>query len=204
MRTVVATDGSCLRNPDGPGGWAWITNDGDYDSGGHPSTTNNIMELTAILQALRAFPAPAALHIQSDSKYSINCVTLWCIGWARNGWRKRKGEPIANLDLIRTIVNELDGRDVTFEWVRGHNGHHLNEAADDLANTAAMNNRNDTFQQLPSVKGISRTQARTVRCPECGTEPNQKCFRDDGTPRESNHLERVHFYLSAHPPVPSP
>lgn len=132
---IVATDGACLGNP-GPGGWAWFTEDGQYDNGSHPSTTNNIMELTAILRALQAFPDP--LIIQSDSQYSIDCVTKWWKGWARNGWRRQKNKPIKNVELIKTIVAELDGRDVTFEWVRGHNGHRLNEAADELANSAAV------------------------------------------------------------------
>lgn len=135
-RTTLATDGSCLTNP-GPGGWAWITEDGAHDSGAKAATTNNEMELTAILQALRAFPHTPLL-IQSDSRYSIDCVTKWCVGWARNNWRKRDGEPIKNLIVIQGIVTELQGRDITFEWVRGHNGHHLNEQADTLANRAAL------------------------------------------------------------------
>ena len=147
MRITIATDGSCLRNPDGPGGWAWITADGQYDSGGRSATTNNVMELQAILQAVRAFPAPAALHIQSDSMYSLNCVTIWWKAWKKKGWRKSNGDVVANLDLVKTILAELDGRDVTFEWVRGHNGHPLNEAADGLANAAAVGHRDDSFRR---------------------------------------------------------
>jgi ribonuclease HI len=137
-RIVIATDGACLPTNPGPGGWAWITEDGQYDSGHKPHATNNEMELTAIWRALLAFPHPTELHIQSDSQYSINCVTKWWMGWERNGWKRRKDQPIKNVELIKSIVTELwvTKRAVTFEWVRGHNGHPLNEAADSLAEAA--------------------------------------------------------------------
>lgn len=128
-RTIVATDGSCLRNP-GPGGWCWYRDDDAWAAGGESHTTNNRMELTALLEALRAFPADRPLHVMADSKYVIDAVTTWIHNWRRRGWRTGRGEPVKNRELIEAIDAELAGREVTFEWVRGHTGHPLNEAAD--------------------------------------------------------------------------
>lgn len=133
-RTIVATDGACEPNP-GPGGWAWFTKDGRYDSGHHPATTNNIMELTAIKEAILSLDGP--LYIQSDSQYAINCLTKWWRSWQKKGWMTKPGKPVKNRELIESIVAAIEGRDIIWEWVRGHDGHALNEAADDLANAAA-------------------------------------------------------------------
>ena len=134
-RITVATDGSC-NCVTRKGGWAWVTDCYGSDSGPESDTTNNAMELTAILQALLAFPHPQPLHIQSDSMYSLDCITKWWKGWEAKGWVKRDGEPVKNKDLIQRIVVELKERDVTFEHVRGHRGHRLNEMADRLAGAA--------------------------------------------------------------------
>ena len=130
----VATDGSALGNP-GPGGWGWCVDSRRQASGGERHTTNNIMELVAIREALVANPGP--LEILTDSQYAINCLTKWLPGWRRRGWKTSSGTPVKNKDLIVEIAGLLAGRAVTFTWVRGHNGHPLNEAADLLARTAA-------------------------------------------------------------------
>lgn len=128
--TVAATDGSCFKNP-GPGGWAWVTPDGRNGSGGLPRTTNNAMELTAVLEVLRAVDGPLA--VATDSSYVVDCLCAWAAGWKKAGWKARGGKPIKNLDLIQAILSECEGRWVRIQWVRGHNGHPLNEKADRLA-----------------------------------------------------------------------
>lgn len=135
-RIVVATDGSCLGNP-GPGGWAWYVDSHRWQAGASVSTTNNQMELQAVLEALRSLPRDATLHIESDSKYAIDALTSWIHNWRRRGWKTSAGKPVANRDLIVSIDRELTGRNVTFKWVRGHAGHERNEAADLRARAAA-------------------------------------------------------------------
>ncbi len=127
---VAAADGSSLNNP-GPAGWAWYIDDDTWAAGGWPRGTNNMGELKAVLDVLRATrDANEPLTILCDSQYAINCCTKWIPGWKRHGWRKRDGKPVLNRDLLEPIDEELDGRDVTFEWVKGHAGHAMNEAAD--------------------------------------------------------------------------
>jgi ribonuclease HI len=136
-QTVVYTDGSCLGNP-GPGGWAWAVDDGPCDSGGEPHTTNQRMEVTAVIRALESLPGP--LHVMSDSTYVVNCFEQrWWAGWLRRGWRNSQGKPVANRDLWETLlplVLEAD-RPVTFGWVKGHSGDRMNDVVDQLATQAA-------------------------------------------------------------------
>ena len=135
-RVVLATDGSCLRNP-GPGGWAWATEDGRQGSGGHADTTNNLMELRAVYEALGAFPSDTPLLIQADSMYVINIFTRWLSGWRAKGWKTAAKKPVLNREAIEMFADRLDGRDVRWEHVKGHSGHPLNELVDTLARTAA-------------------------------------------------------------------
>ena len=137
QRTSVATDGSCIGNP-GPGGWAWATEDGRSSAGGHPSTTNNLMELRAVFEALGAFPPHEPLLIQADSQYVIKIFTEWIESWRRRGWLTADRKPVQNQDAIEQIAARLSGRDVLWEHVRGHAGHVLNERVDKLARGAAM------------------------------------------------------------------
>ncbi|HAM43480.1 MAG TPA: ribonuclease HI [Propionibacteriaceae bacterium] len=139
-RVVLATDGSCLRNP-GPGGWAWATEDGRHDSGGHAETTNNLMELRAVYEALGAFPPEVPLLIQADSMYVINIFTRWLAGWQAKGWKTAAKKPVLNREPIEMIAERLRGRDVRWEHVKGHSGHPLNEQVDTLARTAAEKTR---------------------------------------------------------------
>jgi ribonuclease HI len=135
--TVVYTDGSCLGNP-GRGGWAWAVDGGPSDSGGEPHTTNQRMEVTAVIRALQSLPGP--LHVISDSTYVVNAFRQkWWEGWKRRGWRTTQGKPVANLDLWQELLElALDpDRPVTFAWVKGHSGDRMNDVVDLLATTAA-------------------------------------------------------------------
>jgi ribonuclease HI len=130
----VATDGSCSVNP-GPGGWAWTT-ETTHASGYQRVTTNQEMELRAILEALRAHPGQPIV-ILTDSKYAIDCVTSWLPRWRRNGWRTSARRPVKHQPTIEAIAAELDRRPVQLVKVPGHAGHPLNERADRLAAAAA-------------------------------------------------------------------
>lgn len=140
MTITAAVDGSALGNP-GPAGWAWVVSEDCWDSGGWDHGTNNLGELTAVLELLRA-TADAGLggeplHVLADSQYAINTVTKWRHGWKKRGWQKADKKPIKNLEVVKALDEAMQGRTVTFEWVRGHAGHPLNERADDLARGAA-------------------------------------------------------------------
>ena len=139
-RLTVATDGSCLSNPGGAGGWAWVVSADLWAAGGNASTTNQRMELQAIGEAVRAFP-DRPLLIQSDSQYSIKCLTEWLPGWVKNNWKNSAKKDVANQDLIKYIAFLLEDRDVVFEHVRGHRGHVLNEIADVKCGAAAAATR---------------------------------------------------------------
>jgi ribonuclease HI len=138
-RLVVATDGSALRNPNGPAGWCWFANGECWAAGGWPRNTNNAAELTAILEALRATAhmEPHHLVVESDSQYAINCITKWVHGWRRRGWTTAAGAPVKNAELVQAIDAERQGRSTEFRWVRGHSGHARNESADRRAVAAA-------------------------------------------------------------------
>lgn len=148
MTITAAADGSALGNP-GPAGWAWYVNDDCWRAGGWPHGTNNMGELMAVLDLFRstAHLPGEDLHILCDSQYVINSVTKWMPGWKRKGWRKSDGKPVMNVDLLKEIDRALIGRKYKFEWVRGHAGHDLNEAADDRARAAAT-----AYQQGVAVR----------------------------------------------------
>jgi len=138
MTIIAAADGSALGNP-GPAGWAWYIDDATWAAGGWKHGTNNMGELMAVLDLLRstAHRSDEPLRILCDSQYVINSVTKWMKGWKKKGWKKSDGKPVLNLELLKDIDAELAGRDASFEWVKGHAGHPLNEAADDRARAAA-------------------------------------------------------------------
>jgi len=137
---TAAVDGSSLSNP-GPAGWAWYVSKDCWACGGWPSATNNRGELTALLALLRATAdaglAGDELLVLADSQYVIDSVTKWMPGWVRRGWRKSDGKPVLNVDLMQALDAALAGRHVRFQWVKGHDGHPMNEAADELARGAA-------------------------------------------------------------------
>lgn len=137
MTLVAAADGSALGNP-GPAGWAWYVDDGCWASGGWPHGTNNMGELTAVLDLLQqTADLDDDLLVYCDSTYTINAITRWMAAWKRNGWRKRDRQPVANVAILQALDAAVHGRRVEFVWVKGHAGHELNEAADRLANAAA-------------------------------------------------------------------
>ncbi|MGX1804862.1 ribonuclease H family protein [Nocardia sp. NPDC055321] len=136
---IVSTDGSCLRNPGGAIGWAWVNHAGGSGDGGAVSGTNQIAELRALLEAVRAHSGSEPLLIESDSLYAIKCASEWINGWRRNGWRTSSGADVKNIELIREIDRAIAARPgpVRFRWVRGHVGNYFNEQADTLAGQAA-------------------------------------------------------------------
>ena len=138
MTIIAAADGSALGNP-GPAGWAWYIDDDRWASGGWPHGTNNMGELMAVLDLLQQTAGVEEdLVVICDSTYVINTITKWMANWKRKGWRKGDGQPVMNLEIIQALDAAMAGRKVRFEWVKGHTGHPLNEAADVRANAAAM------------------------------------------------------------------
>ena len=132
---VVYTDGACSGNP-GPGGWAWaVAPDGTpTGAGGEARTTNQRMEITAALDAVRRFAPAGPVVVVSDSTYVVNCFRdRWYVKWEANGWRNAKKQPVANADLWRPLVELVRGGDVQFRWVKGHSGDRLNDLVDQLA-----------------------------------------------------------------------
>ncbi len=138
MTITAAADGSALGNP-GPAGWAWYIDDDTWRAGGWPHGTNNMGELKAVLDLLEstAHRPEEPLRVLCDSQYVINSITKWMPGWKKKGWKKKDGKPVLNVDLMRSLDAAMAGRDVRFEWVKGHAGHELNEAADARARAVA-------------------------------------------------------------------
>ena len=146
MTITASADGSALGNP-GPAGWAWYIDDDNWAAGGWKHATNNRGELTAVLELFRATErVDDDLLILCDSQYVINSVTKWMPGWKHKGWRKSDGKPVMNVELLQEIDAAIAGRKYRFEWVRGHVGHVLNEAADARARAAA-----EAFQRGAAV-----------------------------------------------------
>lgn len=133
----VYTDGACAGNP-GPGGWAWaVAPEGSpCGSGGAAHTTNQRMEVQAVLEALRALPGE--ITIVSDSTYVVNCFRdRWWAKWERNGWRNSQKQPVANTDLWIPLIEEVKVRQPVFRWVKGHSGNRMNDLVDQLAVVAS-------------------------------------------------------------------
>ena len=160
MTITAAVDGSSLGNP-GPAGWAWEVSEDCWDAGGWPSGTNNLGELNAVLELLKATAqaglAHEELHILADSQYAINVISKWSPGWKKRGWVKADKKPIKNLELIQEIDRAMQGRTVTFEWVKGHAGHPLNERADDAARSCAEAYRDG--RDIPTGPGFASTES---------------------------------------------
>ena len=160
MTITAAVDGSSLGNP-GPAGWAWVVSEDCWDAGGWPSGTNNLGELNAVLELLKATAQAGLvdeeLHILADSQYAINVISKWSPGWKKRGWVKADKKPIKNLELIQEIDRAMQGRIVTFEWVKGHAGHPLNERADDAARSCAEAYRDG--RDIPTGPGFASTES---------------------------------------------
>ena len=135
------TDGACLGNP-GPGGWASILREADGSdvirTGGEPSSTNNRMELLAVIDALESLPEPSRVTICSDSEYVLQGLSEWMSGWKAKGWKKAVGKTVMNLDLWQRLEGQSSRHQLTTHWVKGHAGHPENERVDFLANTEAQ------------------------------------------------------------------
>ena len=137
MSTVeIFTDGACRGNP-GPGGWGAVLRYGNAEKelyGGERETTNNRMELTAVIRALESLKRSCRVRIVTDSQYVKNGMTQWIRNWKRNGWRTADRKPVKNVELWQRLSDLVDQHTVEWEWVRGHSGHPENERADLLAN----------------------------------------------------------------------
>ena len=141
---IVYTDGACSGNP-GPGGWAWaVAPTGPFESGAEAQSTNQRMELKAVLDALTKLDGE--LEIRSDSTYVVNCFRDgWWRGWRTRGWTNTARKPVANRDLWEPLVDLVEARgDVAFRWVKGHSGNRLNDRADELAVAAGLAQRQVT------------------------------------------------------------
>ena len=134
----IFTDGACSGNP-GPGGWAAILRAGAHEkeiSGGEAATTNNRMEMMAVICALGTLKKPSTAIIHTDSRYVMDGATKWMKRWKSNGWKTADKKPVKNEDLWRALDEALSGHDINWRWVRGHTGHPENERADALARAA--------------------------------------------------------------------
>ncbi len=149
MHVDIYTDGAARGNPDGPGGFGTILEYVDPKgqvhkreySQGYVKTTNNRMELMAVITGLEALNRPCDVTVYSDSQYVVNAFNQhWIDGWLKKGWKRGKNEPVKNTDLWKRLLKAKESHNVTFQWVKGHDGHPQNERCDELATTAADGN----------------------------------------------------------------
>jgi ribonuclease HI len=136
----IFTDGSCKGNP-GPGGWAALLRLGRHEkelTGSEPDTTNNRMEMTAVVRALKALTRPCTVALHSDSKYVIEGMTKWIDGWQKKGWKTASKKPVRNADLWHELIEAAAPHRIDWIWVKGHDGHVENERVDVLASAAAQ------------------------------------------------------------------
>ena len=136
----IFTDGACKGNP-GPGGWGVVLRMGQVEkelSGGEALTTNNRMEMIAVVEALSALKRPCAVTLCTDSRYVLDGLTKWVHGWQKNGWRTADKKAVKNADLWQAMLAAAKPHTITWQWVKGHAGHPENERADKLASDAAV------------------------------------------------------------------
>ena len=135
QKVIIHTDGACSRNP-GPGGWGAIL---DYKNtrkeifGGAAETTNNRMELTAAIEALKSLKRACEVEMHVDSQYVKDGITKWIFAWQRNGWKTAAKKPVKNVELWQALLEAIKRHEITWAWVKGHAGHPENERADELA-----------------------------------------------------------------------
>jgi len=140
----IFTDGACKGNP-GPGGWGAIMKYGDHvkELNGYSSkTTNNIMEITAVIEALKSLTRPCAIILTTDSNYVKDGITQWIHNWKKKGWKTANKKPVKNKECWLQLDVEVQRHQIEWKWVKGHSGHPENERADELANEAVGNNEN--------------------------------------------------------------
>lgn len=169
---TVATDGSCLKNPGGPTGWAWVAEDGRWATGCQPSGTNQVAELWGVLGVLRDLPT-TPLNIQIDSQYAMKVATVWGPAWAKNGWKKRDGKPVENGALVKGIWNAMRSRvaPVDFIHVPGHDPQNrwpLNTYADSYAQKASRWARDNGRMEVK--RGTDAEVVATLA--RCGLAPS--------------------------------
>lgn len=170
-RTVVYTDGACRGNP-GPGGWGWVVPDGPWANGFDPDTTNQRMELMAVLDALRTIEGP--VEVVSDSTYVVNCFRDgWWKGWLKRGWKNSKKEPVANQDIWEPLIDLYRFREdeLTFTWVKGHAGNEYNDIADRLAVEASHTGTGRHGVGLPDDLGPPDEIAPSGSVPAAAPKP---------------------------------
>ena len=145
-KITMYTDGAARGNPDGPGGYGTILSFVDSKgqehikelSAGYQKTTNNRMEMMAVIAGMGAFLRPCEITVYSDSQYVVKAFNEhWLDGWIKKGWKRGKNEPVKNVDLWKRLLAAMEKHQVSFQWVKGHNGHPQNERCDELATTAA-------------------------------------------------------------------
>ncbi len=139
-KVEIFTDGACKGNP-GPGGWGAILRMAETErelSGGEPLTTNNRMEMMAVVEALNALKRPCRVTLSTDSRYVMDGLTKWIHGWQRNGWRTADKKPVKNADLWQAMLAAAKPHKIEWQWVKGHAGHPENERADALASASAI------------------------------------------------------------------
>lgn len=132
----IFTDGACRGNP-GPGGWGVLLRYAETEKslwGGERDTTNNRMELTAVIEALKALKRPCRVILSSDSTYVLKGIQEWMPNWKRRDWQTAQKKPVKNVDLWQQLDSVIQGHDIQWHWVKGHSGHRENEIADQLAN----------------------------------------------------------------------
>jgi ribonuclease HI len=169
-RFLAFVDGSSLSNPGGPGGTGFVVLDRArpalrfggtrFTVDGPHAVTNNRMELRAVLEALDGLPDGESVEVVSDSRYVVDALSRWIHGWRRKGWRTAAGEPVLNRDLIEAADARARALKVRFSWVRGHDGHPVNEIVDALAQAAARGTAGpdeaEVLDALRAVKAIRR------------------------------------------------
>ncbi len=132
---TIYTDGACSGNP-GPGGWGAVLIFGEHEkhlSGGDKNTTNNRMELQAVISALQSLNKSCDITLYTDSKYVMDGITTWIHNWKKNNWKTAAKKPVKNADLWQTLDNLRDGHTINWQWVKGHSGNKYNDIADELA-----------------------------------------------------------------------
>ncbi|MFD2394292.1 ribonuclease H [Dietzia aerolata] len=207
MTIIAAADGSALGNP-GPAGWAWYIDDARWRCGGWKRGTNNQGELTAVLDLLRQTAhTDEPLHVLCDSQYVINSITKWMAGWKRKGWKKADGKPVLNVEVMKALDAAIQGRNVTFEWVKGHAGHEMNEKADELANSAAKAHAAkklpDAGPGFPGATAVGAGEDPAAPRPRGKTTPRGR-RRQRRPPSPPPPMSRTCSRWTDWPPAPAP
>ena len=169
MLVKIYTDGAARGNPDGPGGYGsvleYVDTKGELHvkeiSRGYVRTTNNRMELMAVIAGLEALNRPCEVEVYSDSQYVVNAFNQhWVDGWIKKGWKRGKNEPVKNVDLWKRLLEAKEKHSVTFHWVKGHDGHPQNERCDELATSAADGDDLIVDEGVPQTRKVRASQGR--------------------------------------------